>query len=60
MLQGELDFDEALHGAQINTRRYAKRQWTWFRREPDVEWFDGFGDAPEVLRTVLDHIRKRR
>ena len=60
MLQGELDFDEALHDAQINTRRYAKRQWTWFRREPDVEWFDGFGDAPEVLRTVLDHIRKRR
>ncbi|MGB6430551.1 MAG: tRNA (adenosine(37)-N6)-dimethylallyltransferase MiaA [Candidatus Acidiferrales bacterium] len=31
-----------------STRRYAKRQLTWFRREPDVAWLAGFGDDPEI------------
>ena len=31
------------------TRRYAKRQMTWFRKEPLVEWLPGFGDDPAVL-----------
>jgi len=34
-------------------RHYAKRQLTWFRHEPDVEWFDGFGDEEEVQARVL-------
>jgi tRNA dimethylallyltransferase len=34
------------------TRRYAKRQLTWFRKEPDVLWFAGFGDAREVTEAV--------
>jgi tRNA dimethylallyltransferase len=38
------------------TRRYAKRQLTWFRRESGVQWFAGFGDAPEILLAVLDHL----
>jgi tRNA dimethylallyltransferase len=39
------------------TRRYAKRQLTWFRREPDVRWFSGFGDAPETLSAVADYLK---
>jgi tRNA dimethylallyltransferase len=36
-----------------NTRRYAKRQRTWFRREPDVVWIDaGAGRAAVVERIV--------
>ncbi|PYU23951.1 MAG: tRNA (adenosine(37)-N6)-dimethylallyltransferase MiaA [Acidobacteria bacterium] len=35
------------------TRRYAKRQLTWFRRESGVQWFAGFGDAPETLAAAL-------
>jgi tRNA dimethylallyltransferase len=34
------------------TRRYAKRQLTWFRKEPGVEWFAGFGDDAEILSAV--------
>jgi tRNA dimethylallyltransferase len=32
-----------------STRRYAKRQMTWFRKEPLVHWFPGFGDDPAIL-----------
>jgi tRNA dimethylallyltransferase len=38
------------------TRRYAKRQLTWFRRESDVQWFAGFGDAPDTLSAILDYL----
>ncbi len=38
------------------TRRYAKRQLTWFRREPEVRWFPGFGDAPETLAAVAEYL----
>jgi tRNA dimethylallyltransferase len=43
-LRGELDRDSALAAAQQAHRNYAKRQITWFRREPDVHWLAGFGD----------------
>jgi tRNA dimethylallyltransferase len=39
------------------TRRYAKRQLTWFRRESGIQWFDGFGDTAETLSAVLDYLR---
>jgi tRNA dimethylallyltransferase len=38
------------------TRRYAKRQLTWFRRESSVQWFAGFGDTPETLSAALDYL----
>ena len=40
------------------TRRYAKRQLTWFRRESDVHWFAAAGDAPETLAAVGALIEK--
>jgi tRNA dimethylallyltransferase len=43
-LRGELDRQAALAAAQQAHRNYAKRQITWFRREPDVHWLSGFGD----------------
>jgi tRNA dimethylallyltransferase len=39
-LAGELDLDEALAETERATRRYAKRQMTWFRKEPDIHWHD--------------------
>jgi tRNA dimethylallyltransferase len=51
-LRGEMALPEALRCAQAATRQYAKRQRTWFRREKDVEWFEGFGDDPRVVRRV--------
>lgn len=40
-IQKELSLDDALALLQKNTRNYAKRQLTWFRREPDVIWISG-------------------
>jgi tRNA dimethylallyltransferase len=47
-LRGELDRASALAAAQQAHRNYAKRQITWFRREPDVHWLAGFGDDPAI------------
>jgi tRNA dimethylallyltransferase len=53
LLRGELTREQALALAQRNTRRYAKRQITWFRQEPSAEWIAGFGDDPPVSRQAL-------
>ncbi|HET9408818.1 MAG TPA: tRNA (adenosine(37)-N6)-dimethylallyltransferase MiaA [Candidatus Sulfotelmatobacter sp.] len=50
LLRGQSTRDEALHAAQQAHRNYAKRQMTWFRREPDVEWLKGFGDEDELQK----------
>jgi tRNA dimethylallyltransferase len=47
-LRGELDRSSALAAAQQAHRNYAKRQITWFRREPDVHWLAGFGDDADI------------
>ena len=48
LLRGELSRDEAVSAAQQAHRNYAKRQMTWFRKEPDVRWLRGFGDEPAI------------
>jgi tRNA dimethylallyltransferase len=53
LLRGEVDQPAALAAAQQGHRNYAKRQMTWFRREPDVQWLAGFGDAPAVQERAL-------
>ena len=58
MLRGEMTPEQALSEAQRNTRRYAKRQITWFRKEPAVEWLTGFGDEPAVQEAAIDRVRK--
>ena len=44
VIRGECDERTAIEAAQQGHRNYAKRQMTWFRREPDVHWLRGFGD----------------
>ena len=48
LLRGEIDSQTALQAVQQAHRNYAKRQMTWFRREPDVTWLEGFGDDPAI------------
>jgi len=55
--RGELNLDEAKAAIQQATRRYAKRQMTWFRRERGVEWLSGFGDEREIQEKALKKIR---
>jgi tRNA dimethylallyltransferase len=52
-LNGELMRDQAIQSAQQAHRNYAKRQMTWFRREPEVAWLKGFGDDPKVQAEAI-------
>ena len=60
VLRGELKVAEAVLAAQQGHRNYAKRQLTWFRREPEMQWLAGFGDEPaiqaEALRLAQQHL----
>ena len=58
-LRGELDREPALAAAQQAHRNYAKRQITWFRREPDVHWLNGFGDDPAVQAESIATIEQQ-
>jgi tRNA dimethylallyltransferase len=50
--------DETIRIIQRDTRHYAKRQMTWFRRQPDVRWFDGPGDSDETKEKVYQFLEK--
>ncbi len=50
VLQGLLTREEAVAQAQQGHRNYAKRQATWFRREPEIHWLEGCGGDEEVVR----------
>jgi tRNA dimethylallyltransferase len=54
--RSELTLAEARSAIQQSTRHYAKRQQTWFRREPQVTWFPSFGDAPNLQSQALDYL----
>jgi tRNA dimethylallyltransferase len=56
LMRGEVDRDTAIQAAQQAHRNYAKRQMTWFRREPDVFWISGFGDDAEVQNEAIEKI----
>jgi len=50
VIRGELNVEEAVAETAKQTRRYAKRQWTWFRRDEEFEWLEGFGEEEAVQR----------
>ncbi len=54
VLRGEIGLEAAREAIQQATRRYAKRQLTWFRREQGVRWFSGFGDDAGVQAGILE------
>ena len=58
LLRNEVSLAECIDGAQQGHRNYAKRQMTWFRREPEMQWFAGFGDDEEVPRKVSKRVRE--
>ena len=55
-LQGLRSLESAVEQTKLDVRHYAKRQLTWFRHEADVEWFDGFGEEKDILRSVLESL----
>ncbi len=61
-LDGECSLDEAVYMIKRDTRHFAKRQLTWFRRERDVIWVDkpAFDyDEDKILSYMLQEIEKR-
>jgi tRNA dimethylallyltransferase len=58
-LRGELDQKSALAAAQQAHRNYAKRQITWFRREPDVNWLAGFGNDPAIQAAGIAAVERQ-
>jgi len=53
MLSGTLSIEAGVLAAQQGHRNYAKRQLTWFRREPDVHWLAGFGDDHAIAHAAV-------
>jgi tRNA dimethylallyltransferase len=54
-LRGESTLEEARALTRRNTRRYARRQWTWFRKEPGVAWFEIDPRSPAPFEEALEH-----
>ena len=48
---GEMTLEQAVEKIKTNTRRYAKRQMTWFRKDKEINWFDG-NDLPGMIRLI--------
>jgi tRNA dimethylallyltransferase len=59
LLHGDLTREQALQAAQHAHRNYAKRQMTWFRREPDVTWLKGFGDERTVEAEAAQRVQEQ-
>ena len=59
VLAGTLSFAAGVEAAQQGHRNYAKRQLTWFRREPEVHWLQSFGDETETVRAAMALVEER-
>jgi tRNA dimethylallyltransferase len=55
-LRGERTLAGAIEQTKLDVRHYAKRQLTWFRREPGIEWIAGFGDDVATQQVVIERV----
>jgi len=58
VLRGEMTEIEAIAATSQGHRNYAKRQLTWFRREPDVRWMPGFGDDSAIALQAVELVQQ--
>lgn len=58
-LRAEMSMEQAVALIKQRSRRYAKRQWTWFRRDPDTRWYDWtvYPDAQTLKRALLEQMQ---
>jgi tRNA dimethylallyltransferase len=54
VITNQMTLCEAIQECQAKTRHYAKRQITWFRREPAVNWLTGFGEEERIQQQALE------
>jgi tRNA dimethylallyltransferase len=55
-IRGCLTLDQAVSSTVVETRQYAKRQLTWFRRDREIHWLRGFGDEPVIFREAAERL----
>jgi len=55
-LHAKRDLASAIAQTMLDIRHYAKRQLTWFRHEPGVEWIDGFGEEKAVQDSIIEKL----
>ena len=53
---GNLTKEEAIEKIKQETRRYAKRQLTWFRKNKETIWLDGTNDKSENIKVIMKHM----
>ncbi|QAT42851.1 tRNA (adenosine(37)-N6)-dimethylallyltransferase MiaA [Aminipila luticellarii] len=61
-LNGEYDLEQAVYLVKRNTRHYAKRQMTWFKRYEDIKWFNlsEYGNDDEAVKEIISWLKKNR
>jgi tRNA dimethylallyltransferase len=57
-IRGETTLERAIYLTQLETRHYAKRQWTWFRRDREIKWLSGFGNSVPVIEQCSRILRR--
>ena len=55
-LDGKIQKEEMIEKIKLETRRYAKRQLTWFRKNKETIWLDGLDDREKNIQIILDKI----
>ena len=60
-LEGLYSLEEGIYRIKRNTRRFAKRQWTWFKQEPNVQWIEVTDKTPsrEIAETIFKQYKKK-
>lgn len=53
-LKGELTYEAMVEKLKMETRRYAKRQLTWFRKDKNIIWIDGLADKQTNIKRILE------
>lgn len=57
-LRGQATMEQAISSTKLETRQYAKRQRTWFRRDARIHWLEGFGEDRQVVQEALEQARQ--
>ena len=52
-IDGDISLDEAINLIKLNTRKYSKRQMTWFRRNKGILWYE---DGEGYFQDILDNL----
>ena len=58
---GEISLDDAISLIKSRSRKYAKRQYTWFNNQMDIKWFDvDFENFDNTIKEVIEYIDKQK